>query len=37
MMAREDGYYIVHLAILDNQEPSDIVYEWSKTYDLDEF
>ena len=35
MMAREDGEDIGRLAILDNQEPADIVYEWSKTYDLD--
>ena len=35
MMAREDGEDIGRLAILDNQEPSNIVYEWSKTYGLD--
>ena len=28
MMAREDGEDIGRLAILDNQEPADIVYEW---------
>ena len=35
MMAREDGEEIGRLAILDNQEPADTVYKWSKTYDLD--
>ena len=35
MMVREDGEEIGRLAILYNQEPADIVYEWSKTYDLD--
>ena len=30
MMVREDGEDIGRLAILDNQEPADIVYEWQK-------
>ena len=36
MMAREDGEEIGRLAILDNHEPVEIVYEWSKNYDSDE-
>ena len=35
-MAREDGEEIGCLAILDNQEPPNIMYEWPKTYYLDE-
>ena len=35
MMAREDGEEIGRLTILDNQDPNDIMYKWSKSYDLE--
>ena len=35
IMDREDGEEIGCLAILENQEPTNIVYQWSKTQDLE--
>ena len=35
MISREDGEEITRLAIQENQEPANILYECSKTYDLD--
>ena len=37
MMTREDREDIRRLTILDNQDLTDFVYGWSKTYDLEKF